>query len=180
MANAAEKQPKNEAGQNEKKEKAPKKSLFLGITILVNTLAMIAVVYLVMVKRTEKQGTLSMEEIVEGAGEDQATANAAGTAGGIVIPLDHFLVNLSGELGHKIFKVKMEFDVDSSDVQDEIDKRMPRIRDIIIILLSSKNYSQVSTPKGKEKLKEEIRDTVNSFLRKGKVNKVLFTKFIYS
>ena len=36
------------------------------------------------------------------------------------------------------------------------------------------------TPKGKERLKEEIRDTVNSFLTQGKINKVLFTQFINS
>jgi len=179
MANAAEKQPKEEASKNESKEKAPKRSLLLVITLLINTLAMVAVVYMVMVKKSDSKQQLTMEDIVEGAGEDQERTKESGVSG-IIIPLDYFLVNLSGELGHKVFKVKMEFDVDSSEVQNEIDKRMPRIRDIIIILLSSKNYSQVSTPKGKEKLKEEIRDTVNSFLRKGKVNKVLFTEFIYS
>lgn len=179
MANAAEKQPKEEASQSKDKGKAPKPSLLLVVALLVNTLAMVAVVYFVMANRSETQGKLTMEDIVDGAAEDMG-AQAQAPTGGLVIPLDHFLVNLSGELGHKVFKVKMEFDVDSSEVQEEIDKRMPRIRDIIIILLSSKNYSQVSTPKGKEKLKEEIRDTVNSFLRRGKVNKVLFTEFIYS
>ena len=119
-----------------------------------------------------------MEPLAEGAKLDQEESTEAGET--YAIPLDYFLVNLSGDQGHKLFKVKMEFDVDSSEVQDEINKRMPQVRDIIIILLSSKNYNQISTPKGKEVLKEEIRNTVNSFLTKGKVNKVLFTEFIYS
>ena len=89
-------------------------------------------------------------------------------------------MNLAEDQGQKLFKVQMEFDVDSVEVQEEINKRMPQVRDIIIILLSSKSYNQISTPKGKERLKEEIRDTVNSFLTKGKINKVLFTQFINS
>ena len=110
----------------------------------------------------------------------QDDKSAVADSGGYSIPLDYFLVNLAEDQGHKLFKVEMEFDVDSAAVQEEINKRMPQVRDIIIILLSSRNYNQISTPKGKERLKEEIRDTVNSFLTKGKINKVLFTRFIYN
>jgi flagellar protein FliL len=158
--------------------KKPKSSILLLGIIFLNTLVIIGVgVFLYMSKKNELSQP-SLEPIAKGALEDQKEGVESGS--GFSVPLDYFLVNLAEDQGQKLFKVEMEFDVDSTAVQEEITKRMPQVRDIIIILLSSKNYSQISTPKGKENLKEEIRDTVNSFLTKGKINKVLFTQFINS
>lgn len=99
---------------------------------------------------------------------------------GKMIPMETFLVNLSGNRGNKLLKVSMELEVENDKVVEEIDKRKPQIRDIIIILLSSKTYVQLSSTEGKEFLREEIRDTVNSFLTKGKIKRVLFTEFIFN
>ncbi|MCB0377405.1 MAG: flagellar basal body-associated FliL family protein [Bdellovibrionales bacterium] len=172
--NTAEKlEPQESPGA--KKQKPP---VLLMSIIILNTIAFVGVGALLYLNKKAELAKPTMEPLIEGAVEDQKSSVESG--GAYVIPLDYFLVNLSEDQGHKLFKVKMEFDVDSAEVMEEINKRMPQVRDIIIILLSSKNYSQVSTAKGKELLKEEIRDTVNSFLTKGKINKVLFTEFIYS
>lgn len=115
----------------------------------------------------------------EGHGEGHAEAETEDFVGKM-IPLETFLVNLSGNRGNKLLKVNMEFEVEGENVAKEIDKRKPQIRDIIIILLSSKTYAQLSATEGKEFLRDEIRDTVNSFLTKGKVKRVLFTEFIFN
>ena len=159
-------------------KKAKQSPLLLGVVVL-NTLVIIGVGVFLYMSKQQELARPSMEPIMQGAAEDQKEGSLEGS-GGFAVPLDYFLVNLAEDQGQKLFKVEMEFDVDSVEAQEEINKRMPQVRDIIIILLSSKNYSQISTPKGKENLKEEIRDTVNSFLTKGKINKVLFTQFINS
>lgn len=97
---------------------------------------------------------------------------------GKMIPMETFLVNLSGNRGNKLLKVNMELEVEGERISEEIDKRKPQVRDIIIILLSSKTYAQMESPEGKEFLREEIRETVNSFLTKGKIKRVHFTEFI--
>ena len=155
--------------------KKKKSSPLLLIVVVVNTIVMLGVGYLLYSSKKQQLERPSMEPIIKGALEDQKEGNID-DKGGFAVPLDYFLVNLAEDQGQKLFKVEMEFDVDSVEVQEEINKRMPQVRDIIIILLSSKTYNQISTPKGKERLKEEIRDTVNSFLTKGKINKVLFTE----
>lgn len=99
---------------------------------------------------------------------------------GKTIPMETFLVNLSGSRGNKVLKVNMEFEFEGDRIADEIDKRKPQIRDIIIIILSSKTYAQLTEPQGKEHLRDEIRDTVNSFLTKGKIKRVFFTDFIFN
>ena len=176
--NTAEKITESPEAGPDKSKKSKGSPLLMGLLFL-NTLVIVGVGVFLYMEKTTQLKTPSMEPIMEGAAQDKAEGTLEGTSG-FAVPLDYFLVNLAEDQGQKLFKVQMEFDVDSVEVQEEINKRMPQVRDIIIILLSSKSYNQISTPKGKERLKEEIRDTVNSFLTKGKINKVLFTQFINS
>ena len=123
-----------------------------------------------------------LQDVVKGEKEDQdkqvdKEENDSDYIGKL-IPMETFLVNLAGTRGHKLVKINMELEVEGPKVEEEIDKRKPQIRDIIIILLSSKTYDQVTTSEGKVRLRDEVRDTVNSFLVKGKIKKVYFTDFI--
>ncbi|CRF47642.1 Flagellar biosynthesis protein FliL, partial [Helicobacter heilmannii] len=52
------------------------------------------------------------------------------------------------------------------------------IKDTIIEILSSKSIEEISTLKGKNKLKEEIRNNINSFLIDGYVKNIFFTDFV--
>ena len=83
--------------------------------------------------------------------------------------------NVSGDL----FPVTMSLEVDTTPAQDEILKRQAQVRDMIIILLTSKRYGEVSGENAQDKLKAEIIDTVNSILTKGKIKKILFTEFLF-
>jgi flagellar basal body-associated protein FliL len=46
----------------------------------------------------------------------------------------------------------------------EIEKRMPKINDIIINILSSQSYADLVKPAGKQKIKESIVDEINAIL----------------
>jgi len=61
--------------------------------------------------------------------------------------------------------------------QEEVRKREPQIRDLIIGEISGKTYREVSTRAGKEQLKEELRLKINSILSRGELREVLFTHF---
>jgi len=54
----------------------------------------------------------------------------------------------------------------------------PMIRDMIIRILSSKTVPEISTAKGKEKLKEEIKKNLNARLATGEIRNVYFTAFV--
>lgn len=99
---------------------------------------------------------------------------------GKVIPLETFIVNLAGSKGRKVAKVNMELELKGDKVADEIDKRKAQVRDIIIIILSSKTYEEVSTREGKDALRGEVKDVINSFLVQGKISNVFFTEFLYN
>jgi flagellar FliL protein len=132
-------------------------------------------------RKKDAEAAKVVEKVATGMVEDAKDGNAKKEDEnfiGKMIPLEVFLVNLSGNRGNKLLKVSMELEVEGERIAEEIDKRKPQIRDIIIILLSSKTYAQVSAPEGKEFLRDEIRDTVNSFLTKGKIKRVHFTEFV--
>ena len=97
---------------------------------------------------------------------------------GPMFPLDTFTVNLLSESGRRYLKVEMNLELSGEELGKELDNKTAVIRDIIIRLLSSKSLEEISTAKGKEKLKEQIVDQLNMRLRDGHINNVYFTEFV--
>ena len=158
--------------------KAP---LFLIILSVVNMLIVAGVGFMLWQGRKKEAAQPSIEQVLQGEHDTQAKENAEPEdIVGQMIPLESFIVNLAGTKGRRIAKVSIELEVKGQFIQDEIDKRKAQIRDIIVILLSSKSFDEVSTKEGKEGLRTEIKDTVNAFLTKGQIMNVYFTELIYN
>lgn len=120
-----------------------------------------------------------------GHGEDAAAAKSDGHGGGgsmtevgLMYPLDPFTVNLLSESGRRYLKVEMNLEIEGEELSPELDAKKPIFRDIIIRILSSKSLEEISTVKGKEKLKEQIVGDLNQRLKDGKVKSVYFTDFV--
>lgn len=156
-----------------------KPMLFIALAV-VNMLVVAGVGAMIYMNKKKEAAEPQIQHVVKGASEEQEHAKNNPEFIGKLIPLETFLVNLAGSRGQKLAKINMELEVNNDDVQKEIDKVKPKIRDIIIIILSSKTYAEVSTKEGKDELREEIRDKVNLFLTKGQINRVYFTEFIYN
>lgn len=118
----------------------------------------------------------------EGHGEEQSSDAAHGggasTEVGLMYPLDIFTVNLLSESGRRYLKVEMNLEIEGEELSPELDQKKPVFRDIIIRILSSKSLEEISTIKGKEKLKEQIVSELNTRLKDGKVKNVYFTDFV--
>lgn len=97
---------------------------------------------------------------------------------GPVYPLDQFIVNLLSQNGSRFLKVKMDLELSDAKLTAELDKKKPLIRDIVIRTLTSKTYQEVSTGRGKEKLKDELVDRINSVLADGSIKNIYFTEFV--
>lgn len=153
--------------------------ILMGLAVL--NMAVLAGVGLMLWQSKKKEAAEpKIEHVIKGEHETQAKeAKEEKPFVGKVVPLETFVVNLAGAKGRRIAKVNVELELAGDNVQLEIDQRKAQIRDIIIILLSSKTYEQVALKEGKDQLREEIKDTVNGFLTKGKIKSVYFTEFIY-
>lgn len=97
---------------------------------------------------------------------------------GTLMPLDTFIVNLKEESGKRYLKVTLELELSDKKVEEETRKRMPLIRDNILVLLSSKSFEDVNTVKGKYRLKDEIVARLGSLLGNGKIKQAYFTEFV--
>ncbi len=161
--------------------KGQKPTLFIILAIL-NMLIVGGVGAMLYLGKKKEAAEPKIEHVIKGEAETTHHEEATETQDfiGKIVPLETFIVNLAGSRGRKIAKVNMELELDGEKIAEEIEKRKPQIRDIIIILLSSKTFEEVSTREGKDFLRDEIRDTVNAFLTKGKIKKVYFTEFIYN
>lgn len=114
----------------------------------------------------------------ESAGGEHASSSEASTEVGLMFPLEPFTVNLLSESGRRYLKVEMNLEIGGEELSPELEEKKPIFRDIIIRQLSSKSLEEISTVKGKDKLKEEIVREINTRLKDGKVKNVYFTDFV--
>ena len=100
----------------------------------------------------------------------------------VFLPLEPFVVNLQSEAGDKYLQVQMTLQVPDDAQVSLIKDNVPQVRSRLLMLLSSKDASEILTQEGKDKLIEEIIEQVNlPFVPKGepqKVSGVFFTSFV--
>ena len=97
---------------------------------------------------------------------------------GPMYPMAQFVVNLLSESGNRFLKVVIDLELSDPKLQPEMDRKKSLIRDIIIRTFSSKTFEEVSTLKGKDKLKDEVLDKINENLSDGQVKNIYFTDFV--
>lgn len=95
-----------------------------------------------------------------------------------IMPLEPFLVNLADKDSRRYLKVKIDLEVDNEKAIKELEKSLPRIRDQLIFLLSSKSYQEIATPEGKHQLKKEIMARLGGTPTGKKITAAFFTEFV--
>ncbi|MEM4409757.1 MAG: flagellar basal body-associated FliL family protein [Candidatus Caldarchaeum sp.] len=87
----------------------------------------------------------------------------SGPTVGKIIELEEFLVNLADE--KTFLKAQIALGVKKGHKEEEIKEQLPRIRDAIIMVLTSKQPKQIATNAGKARLKKEILSAVNKLFK---------------
>ncbi|CCH49245.1 flagellar basal body-associated FliL family protein [Pseudodesulfovibrio piezophilus] len=97
---------------------------------------------------------------------------------GTLTPLPVFLVNLADPLGRRYLKLGMEVEVRDPEAQAALTKYEAKIKDTLLLLLSSKTYESLSSIESKVELKQEVADRLNQILGKGSVLRVYITEMV--
>ncbi len=97
---------------------------------------------------------------------------------GVLYPLDTFTVNLKSDSGRRYLKVTMSLELEGEELSLELDAKSPVLRDRIIRILSSKTLEEISSKKGKQKVSQQIMDTLNSMITDGQIKGIYFTEFV--
>ncbi len=171
----------------QKEKKSGSLVLIIVIVVLILVILVGAVVAILMMggeeEAIEPSTPAPKERSVKSNNTQRLTSGSQRTSAsfseiGPMFPLDTFTVNLLSESGRRYLKVQMNLELSGEELGVELDTRKAVIRDIIIRLLSSKSLEEISTSKGKEKLKDQIVDQLNMRLSDGKINNVYFTEFV--
>jgi len=155
-------------------EEAPKKSkliffIILGVTILLlGGGGFFAYTKLMAPKPT------AVEEPKEGEGEKGGPQKAIGE----ILPLDPFVVNLADPSGKRYLKVKVELELDSPVAAEKAKQVAPKLRDMVIMMLTSLSFEEVMTPEGKIRIRDELLERFNQIMRPDRIKNIYFTEFV--
>jgi flagellar protein FliL len=100
---------------------------------------------------------------------------------GATVNFEPFLVNLADKEASRYVKTSIRLLVANKESAETIAKGetlMPRMRDTILTLLSTKTAEEMTSNEGKEKLKKEILEKVNEYLPEEGAEDVFFTDFV--
>jgi flagellar protein FliL len=96
----------------------------------------------------------------------------------VTVPLQPFVVNLSGDNGRRYLRVVMQLQVKGSKAKEDIEKNLGQMRNQLLFLLSSKTFEDIGSIQGKYQLQEEISKSINEAAGAAVVEKTYFTEFV--
>lgn len=171
-----------EEKKEEKKEEAaaPKKGKGLLIAIIAIAILGLGAGGFLFFKGKSNASTEGQEK--EAAAEEPAhgkdSHEGGKTSAGSAMALEPFIVNLQDNSGTRYLKLTVNLELAPNSSAAELTAQMPQVRDSLIILLSSKSYSDIGTVEGKYQMRDEIVARINQFLTKSKVKTAYFTDFV--
>ncbi|MEJ2137364.1 MAG: flagellar basal body-associated FliL family protein [Desulfofustis sp.] len=97
---------------------------------------------------------------------------------GPMIDIREFIVNIISEDNSHYLRISMTIELSDKDAYDEMNMRMPQIRDAILMLASSKTFEELYDVHGKKQLKAELLIELNEMLTRGEAVAVYFNDFV--
>jgi flagellar FliL protein len=159
--------------------------LIIVIVVLVLILVIGGIIAMLMMDDEEEDDRASYEETSENEDRKETrksrkkvSRNTESLTVGPMYPLDNFIVNLLSEGGRRYLKVQMNLELEGEELAEELDTKVPVIRDLIIRIMSSKTIEEISTAKGKEKLKNQLVNKLNMRIKDGQLQNIYFTEFV--
>lgn len=95
-----------------------------------------------------------------------------------IVSIPTVTINLADKDTIRYLKVGFDVELSTKDSAQALDEQKARIRDSIIILLSSKTYADLASTEGKLKVKNEIATRLNQILGVPRVVQIYFNEFV--
>lgn len=175
-----------EEKETNEEQQAPKQSKTLIFVIIgvIAFLLIVGIVAAVLLMGGNKSDNEAKDLDVALNAQTQKKPNADGRSSNYlnIGPLyqisEPFIVNLVTQSGRRYLKTSITLELSNEKLQKEVEAKSTIIQDSIIEILSSKSIEEIATTKGKDRLKDEIVNRINSFLIDGYIKNVFFTEFV--
>ncbi|HBE80503.1 MAG TPA: hypothetical protein DDW65_22370 [Firmicutes bacterium] len=105
---------------------------------------------------------------------------AAAEEVGPLVPLgSEIIVNIPSDDGvDRYLKINATMELDNEKTKEEVTKRIPQIRDLMISILRTKTKEKIDEKEGKDEIRSEIINSINHYLVMGKVKNLYFEDFL--
>jgi flagellar FliL protein len=94
------------------------------------------------------------------------------------VSIEPLIVNPANSNGERYLKATVSLETHDPKVVEELNKRLPQIKNQINTVLSSKTIEQLQTNEDRERLRREIQNRVNGLLLTGSISNVYFEEFV--
>ncbi|MGM0445256.1 MAG: flagellar basal body-associated FliL family protein [Bacillota bacterium] len=91
--------------------------------------------------------------------------------------MGEFTVNFAEANNFQFLKASIVFEVSHDKLTEELNKRKPQLRDLIISVLRSQSPEDIKSP-STQGIKDEIKNVINNNLNTGEVKNVWFTQLV--
>lgn len=171
----------------EKEEKTEKKGLpikTIAIGLVIGLLAGGGAVFFLKssVPQQQESGSEAVAAVEETAAEEEKAEAPAPvkpeSAESVIYDLDPFIVNLSDTSDLRYLKLTIKLDLLRQGDVEEVTKKVPQIRNALLILLSSKDSESIRSIEGKMELRSEILERINGIFEVSRVRTAYFTDFV--
>lgn len=122
-------------------------------------------------------GFFAASKFIFGKSEDELDKNPAKQVGEIY-PMKVVVVNIANTGATRYLRAGISFELEDAATVKEIVEREPQITDLVIMILSVKELEDLVDFSGKNQIRKEIVEKVNSLLQSGKVKNAYFTEFV--
>lgn len=95
-----------------------------------------------------------------------------------IVTIPTVTINLADKDSIRYLKIGFDIELSTADAAENIEEQKAKVRDSIIILLSSKTYSELATTEGKIRIKNEIATRLNQILGVPRVVQIYFNEFV--
>lgn len=117
-------------------------------------------------------------EAGHGEKKDEKGHAAAPDGAGELVSIPPLLVNLAEPQGRRYLKLALDIEVKDKLAADELNKNMPKVKDALLLLLSSKTYEDLGSLENKILLKKEIVERLTLVVGEQKVLRVYITEIV--
>lgn len=141
------------------------------IIIAVSIVIVLSLIGFIMIKFVNPEG------VNMNFGDNNETEEQQAKEVGPTYELGEFTVNFTEEKNYNFLKASIVFEVSNDKLNEELNKRDPQIRDLIISILRSQTPEDIKAP-STQSIKDEIRNEVNNNLNTGEIENVWFTQLV--
>jgi flagellar protein FliL len=127
---------------------------------------------------------ITLRQVNSGNTHNSASVETVEEIGPLVPLGNEIIINIPGEDGEEHYlKVNVTLEVqagkDKEDkAKEEVTKRIPQFRDLIISILSTKTKEKIDEKEGKDLIRSEIITNINRYLLSCKVKNLFFEDFV--